>query len=264
MKRTKPPVFQYISLALLFSIACSYQVRATIAAFPQFFTPNRAEWPFHPIYSHGQPVAAFVRAEGQQAGLRENDTLIALNGYAFTGTAVFGEAFASAKPGDKLEVTARTPGENARTLTITLARPEKVAGWAVASVVLLKIGLPFFSILLGFWVALVRPRDRLAWILLGVLLGVSNLFSANVESWGPVVRDVAEAYRMACNAAWPLFMMYFGLYFPEPFTGGRTGRYVRIATSVLAPALIITGIVATILRLGEMENFASVARLYAV
>ena len=133
MKRTKPPVFQYICLAVLFSIACSYQVRATIAAFPQFFMPNSAEWPFLPEYSHGQPVAEFVRTEGQQAGLRENDVLVALNGRAFTGTAAFGEALASAKPGDKLEVTARTPGsENARTLTITLARPEKVAGWAVA------------------------------------------------------------------------------------------------------------------------------------
>ena len=265
MKRTKPPVFQYICLAVLFSIACSYQVRATIAAFPQFFTPNSAEWPFLPEYSHGQPVAEFVRTEGQQAGLRENDVLVALNGRAFTGTAAFGEALASAKPGDKLEVTARTPGsENARTLTITLARPEKVAGWAVASVVLLKMGLPFFSILLGFWVALVRPRDRLAWLLLGVLLGVSNLFSANVESWRRFVRDGAEIYRMACNTLWPLFMLYFGLYFPEPFPGDRPRWYARLATGVFVPIVIIDAITDVVLRVGEMENFASVEWLYTL
>jgi sigma-B regulation protein RsbU (phosphoserine phosphatase) len=263
MKRTKPPVFQYVCLGVLFAIACGYQVRATIAAFPSFFSPNSAQWPFHPDYVNGKPVAEFVRTEGQQAGLHENDVLVAINGRAFTGTAVFGEALASAKPGDKLEVAARTPGaENTRTVTIALARPEKPTGWAVASVFLLKVGLPFFSILLGFWVALVRPRDRLAWLLLGVLLGVSNLFSANVESWGPIVRDAAETYRTLCNSAWPLFMMYFGLYFPEPFSGGRTRWVARIATIAFPPALIISGIVAVILRVGEMENFASVARLY--
>ena len=265
MKNRKPPILQYVSLGTLFVAACAYQVRATIAAFPAFFSPDSAEWPFHPIYSEGQPVAAFVRAEAQRAGLHENDILVAVNGRPFKGTAVFGEALAKAKPGDTLAVTARMPGPTVeRTITIPLDRPTKGAGWAVASVVILKMVLPFFSILLGFWVALVRPRDRLAWLLLGVLLGVSNLFSARVESWGPVVRDAAEAYRMASNASWPLFMMYFGLFFPEPFTGGRTQWLVRIATSVLTPGLIITGIVAMILRIGEMENFASVARLYAL
>ena len=247
---------------MLFVVACAYQVRATIAAFPEFFRPNAAEWPFHPAYSHGQPVAEFVREEGQRAGLRENDVLVAVNGRAVTGTAVFGEAIASAKPGGKLEIKARTPGaENARTLTITLAPPEKSAGWAVASAVLLKFVLPFFSILLGFWVAFVRPRDRSAWLLLGVLFGVSNLFAANVEGWGRIVRDAAECYRTACNAGWPLFMMYFGLYFPEPFSGGRERWYVGIATRVFTPAVIVSGIVDIVLRIGEMEHFASVARL---
>jgi sigma-B regulation protein RsbU (phosphoserine phosphatase) len=265
MKRTKPPVVQYVCLAALFAITCSYQVRATIAAFPAFFSPDSAEWPFHPEYSHGQPVAEFVGEEAQQAGLRENDVLVAVNGRRFTGTAVFGEAIAAAKPGERLEVTARTPGDATdRAITIVLGRPANHAGWAMASVVILKIVLPYFSILLGFWVTLVRPRDRLAWLLLGVLLGVSNLFAANVESWGRFVRDAAECYRIACNAGWPLFMMYFGLYFPEPFPDGRGRWYVRFATRIFTPAVIITGIVDLVLRIGEIENFASVAWLYAL
>jgi hypothetical protein len=48
MKRAKPPVLQYVCLGVLFAIACSYQVRATIAAFPAFFSPNSAQWPFIP------------------------------------------------------------------------------------------------------------------------------------------------------------------------------------------------------------------------
>jgi len=265
MKTKKPPIFQYACLGALFLVACAYQVRATISAFPAFFSHDSADWPFHPGYSHGQPKAEFVGEAAQKAGLHENDLLVAVNGRPFTGTAVFGEALAKAKPGDKLEVTVRTPGQAAeRTVTIILDRPEKEAGWAVTSVVILKIVLPFFSILLGFWVALVRPRDRLAWLLLGVLLGISNLFSANVESWGPFVRDAAEAYRLACNTLWPLFMLYFGLYFPEPFPGDRPRWYVRLATVVFVPIVIIDAVADIILRIGEIENFASVAWLYGL
>src|SRR5271155_5733291 len=151
MRNKKPPIFQYVCLGALFLVACAYQIRATIATFPAFFSPDSADSPFLATYSHGQPIVEFVRKNAQQAGLHENDLLVAINGRPFTGTAVFGEAIAHAKPGDKLDVTARTPTETKdRTITIVLERPEKMAGWAVASVVLLKVLLPFFSILLGF------------------------------------------------------------------------------------------------------------------
>jgi phosphoserine phosphatase RsbU/P len=264
MKRTKAPILQYIGLAFLFAVTCLYQVRATIASFPAFFQSNSASWPFHPAYSHGRPVAEFVGDEARQAGLRESDVLVAVNGRPFTGSAVFGAAIAAAKPGEMLEVTARTPGDAAdRRITIVLGRPGSDAGLAMASVVILKIFLPYFSILLGFWVAFVRPRDRSAWLLLGVLLGISNIFGANAESWGRGVRDAAEIYRTACNSAWPLCMLYFGLFFPEPFPGGRARPYLRIATALFVPAVVVSGIVGIILRIGEIENFASVAWLYA-
>jgi phosphoserine phosphatase RsbU/P len=264
-KRKSPPTTQYVCLALLFLIVFSYQVRATIAAFPGFFSHNAPSRPFVAEYRHGRPIATFVRPEAQQAGLREDDELAAINGRPFTGTAVFGEAFAKAKPGDTLQVTARTPGDSAeRTVTISLVRATFTLSWATASVIVLKVVLPFFSILLGFWVVLARPRDRSAWLLLGVLLGVANLFSADVETWGRGIRDVAELQRMTCNTLWPLFMLYFGLYFSEPFPADRPRWYLRVATRILVPAVVLSAVVDIILRLGEIENFAAVAPLYAL
>jgi len=265
MRKRNPPIPQYFCLAVLFLVACSYQVRATIAAFPAFFTPDSAEWPFLATYSHGQARVEFVRENAQAAGLHENDLLMAVKGRPLIGTAVFGEAIAKEKPGDQLEVTVRTPGQAAwRNAIIVLGRSSRGRGWALASVVVLKVVLPFFSILLGFWVAFVRPRDRSAWLLLGVLLGISNLFAPFPESWGPFVRDAAEIYRMIGNTLWPLFMLYFGLYFPEPFPEPATRWYVRTATRVFVPVVITDSIVAIILRVGEMENFASVAALYGL
>ncbi len=262
MKKKKPPIAQYVVLGLLFFAACAYQVRATIASFPGFLDPGAAKWPFLAGYYHEEPTAAFVRPEAAEAGVREGDVVTRVNGRAFTGLAVFGEAMAKAKPGDTLEVSVRTPGSNAeRTAKIPLAAPSRTMNWAVAAVIMLKVVLPVFSILLGFWVASVRPRDVSAWLLIGVLLGLSNLFAAEAESWGPWVRDFAEFYRTGCNQAWPLCMLFFGLYFPQPFPQNRAALWVRLAKYVFAPVLIADSVVSVAIRVGEIERYALISRL---
>ncbi len=260
--KKKPPVAQYFILGLLFFAACAYQVRATIAAFPGFLDRGVAKWPFIPGYSHGEPTAAFVGPEAYKAGVRENDVVAGVNGQPFTGLAVFGEAMAKAKPGDTLEITLRTPGSNTeRTAKIPLTTPSRTINWAVAAVIMLKVVLPVFSILLGFWVAFVRPRDISAWLLIGVLLGLCNLFAAGTESWGRWVRDLAEFYRDGCNGAWPLCMLLFGLYFPQPFPHNRAQGWVRLAKYVIAPVVIVDAVVSIAIRIGEIERYATVSRL---
>jgi len=260
--KKKPPVAQYFILGLLFFAACAYQVRATIAAFPGFLDRGVAKWPFIPGYSHGEPTAAFVGPEAYKAGVRENDVVAGVNGQPFTGLAVFGEAMAKAKPGDTLEITLRAPGSNTeRTAKIPLTTPSRTINWAVAAVIMLKVVLPVFSILLGFWVAFVRPRDISAWLLIGVLLGLCNLFAAGTESWGRWVRDLAEFYRDGCNGAWPLCMLLFGLYFPQPFPHNRAQGWVRLAKYVIAPVVIVDAVVSIAIRIGEIERYATVSRL---
>src|SRR6266481_4380060 len=260
--KKKPPVAQYFVLGLLFFAACAYQVRATIAAFPGFLDRGVAKWPFIPGYSHGEPTAAFVGPEAYKAGVREIDVVTGVNGQPFTGLAVFGEAMAKAKPGDTLEITLRTPGSNTeRTAKIPLTTPSRTINWAVAAVIMLKVVLPVFSILLGFWVAFVRPRDISAWLLIGVLLGLCNLFAAGTESWGRWVRDLAEFYRDGCNGAWPLCMLLFGLYFPQPFPHNRAQGWVRLAKYVIAPVVIVDAVVSIAIRIGEIERYATVSRL---
>jgi len=265
MSKKKSPVAQYVLLALLFFAACVYQVRATIAAFPGFLQTEAAKWPFFPGYSHGQPVAQFVGPEAYNAALRERDVLTSVNGRPLTGLAVFGEAIAKAKPGDILEVTAHKPESNTeRTAKISLIAPKSTINWVLAAVVMLKVILPAFGILLGFWVAFARPRDLSAWLVLGVLLGLCNLFDPGAESWGPVVRDLAQFYRTAWDQALPLFMLFFGLYFPQPFPPNRAQVWVHLAKYVLTPVLIIDGFISLVVRIGEIERYSTVSRLAAL
>ena len=245
MRAKNPPILQYICLAVLFAVAAGYQTRCMLYSFPDYFHLRVAANPFYADYSNGKPIVQFVSPPAQHTGIKENDILVALNGHPLTGLAVFGEALRLAKPGDSLSVEVLTPGDSAsRTATFTLwevTSPD--VGWAAISLLSIKLVMPTFCILLGFWVAAVRPRDPSAWLLCLIMLFFSVFYSVGVESWGPVVRDIARAYRVAVTNAWPIFMLLFGIYFPEPFPGKKSALWKwakRIAIGVLILFTITT------------------------
>ena len=265
MSPKKLATLQHVCLAILFVLVCAYQVRAMLYYFPEMFHHQAVGWPFTPAYTAGEPHATFVFPSGLDAGIKEGDILVAINGRPFTATAVYGEAIAHAAAGDALQVTVRSPGEAAaRTANVTL-QPHKLflSSAGIVMVVTLKIVLPIFCILLGFWVAAVRPRDPSAWLLVPVLLFLSTYYNAGMESWGPAIRDLATIYRVVIDSAWPLFMFLFGLYFPERSSERENPRWWRWTVAVYIPTMIVVAILTTIEQLGELENFAAVARLDA-
>ena len=264
MAPRKPPTLQYVCLGILFALVCAYQVRAMLYDFPELFHQG-AGWPFVPAYNAGEPHLNFVQSNARDAGIKANDVLIAVNGRPVTGTSVFGEAIARAKTGDTMQVTVRTPGDaTPRDVNLTIQPHHFDLSSAVTvTAVMLKIVLPVFCILLAFWVAAVRPRDPSAWLLLPVLLFLSTLYGAGIESWGRGIRDLATIYRVALNSGWPLSMFLFGLYFPERAPEREDPRWWRWTVAIYIPTMIVVAILTTIEQLGEVENFAVVARLSA-
>jgi len=265
MKSKKPPFLQYICLALLFVVAASYQVRSVLYAFPAYFHRQAAANPLVANYENGHPVAQFVGLSAQRVGVKEGDILLAVNGRPFRGLAVFGEAMRLARPGDSLTVEVLTPGDTRpRSATIRL---EPVSSppfnWTGASLLALKLVMPTLCILLGFWVAAVRPRDPSAWFLCLIMLFFSVFYWAGLESWGPIVRDVAGAYRAAVGTAWPIFMLLFGVYFPEPFPG-KEPLWFTWSKRILISVLIAFCVSSVVVQLGEIENFSAVASLAAL
>ena len=265
MRTKKPPIFQYLCLAVLFAAASAYQGRAMLFAFPDYLHVSAPQWPFVPNYSNGQPHIDFVSAPARQAGVKEGDILVAVNGRALTGLAVFGEVMRLAKPGDVLAVDILTPGEPApRSASFPLERRRSPgAAWALITLLCVKAVMPLFCILLGFGVTLVRPRDPSAWLLFLSLLFFSVYFDAGNVGWGPGIRDLGQAYRVGVSSLWPLFMLLFGLYFPEPFPG-KESAWWRWTLRVVIPLLVANSVASVIVAVGEVENFASVARLSAV
>jgi sigma-B regulation protein RsbU (phosphoserine phosphatase) len=264
MRAKNPAILQHVCLALLFALASVYQIRSVVYAFPNYFHLKVAAYPFVTNYEKGRPVLQFVTKSARQFGVQNNDILLAVSGRPLTGLAVFGEAIRTAKPGETLTVQFLRPGETVpRSATIRLeqatAAPISLPG---ASLLAMKLIVPTFCILLGFWVAAVRPRDPSAWCLFFIMLFFSAFYSAGVESWGPVVRDIAEGYRVAVDNSWPIFMLLFGVYFPEPFPE-KDPAWWRWSKRTVITLLIVSCVMNVIVRLGEFENFASVASLSA-
>jgi sigma-B regulation protein RsbU (phosphoserine phosphatase) len=253
-----PPVFQYVCLAVLFAGAMLFQIRY-----------GRDIWHEEKInLGFVAPATAsasleIVRPSAEKLGLHTGDVLLAVNGQKYTGSALLSEAYAKARPGDQIDLTVKaSSGEHIVALPVT---PGTTPAAQVLFDLLLNNVAPIGCVLLGAWVVLVRPRDRLAWILFGLMLCFSQLFTSfKIESWGPGYRDVAMAYHTALATSWPIFMFLFGFYFPEPFPFyARMGpRRMWIPVLVIAPALfnVVVAVAVTVIEMTDYTRAAAVVR----
>jgi phosphoserine phosphatase RsbU/P len=102
----------------------------------------------------------------------------------------------------------------------------------------LQIVTPLLCLTLGFYVVHQRPWDRRAWLLLALLISYALFVIGtdtvdSVMSWPPIVRGLALSYRTFWVVSWPVWMMLFGIYFPERASADRRRPWIKWA--VLAP-----------------------------
>jgi len=60
--------------------------------------------------------------------------------------------------------------------------------------------MPWLCIVLGFWVAALRPDDKRAWLVLGILLGMSGLGRAALLDPAPM--GLTRAWRPQSSTNW--------------------------------------------------------------
>jgi sigma-B regulation protein RsbU (phosphoserine phosphatase) len=260
---TRAPRFlvRYILLALLFTIAVLFQI-GTTRAFLHRVPPDYPN--FGPFL--GSPVLQIVDSRALAAGLHKGDILVAINGRPCTGSIVYWEETQNAVPGKPLAVTVRSPGPDASERTILLpVTPSR--SWSDKSVLVIPIFvvMPLFFLALAFWVVLVRPADRSAWLLLGLLLTFSQsaLAEYGLLGWGPFLVRFTAGYWLLMLLCWPAFMFLFGFYFPEPMPlFGRKDRPWRwLPAVVLVPYAVIALIVEIAFVVG-LTSYSPLSWLY--
>jgi sigma-B regulation protein RsbU (phosphoserine phosphatase) len=175
----------------------------------------------------------------EQAGLRAGDRLVAVDGRPFVGQRVLALALRQRSPGATLPVSVvRADGARAE---LVLPTPSASVSGSVdlALALLLIVALPLFCSALGFWVVARRRDDPLAWLLLGLLLSFSMLFvgGPDPQVWPAPLRWPALAFRGLFTRLWPVFMLLFGVYFPERAALDRRWPWLKLL--MLVPQVVM-------------------------
>src|SRR5579871_5510870 len=265
------PVKQYIVLALLLAISLSYQVRRVAVVYPEWFGMEPVAPPFSFLATQTLDGAKFPAViapstpDARAAGLKTDDVLLSVNGRDLRGTGVFGEEIAKAHVGDVMAIRVLRRDAKGSSSEVALRIPitaqPKLPLKSRLLFIFLIVAMPAFASLLGFWVAAVRPRDPLSWLVLALMLSYLGFNQPFIESWGPEVRDFAEVFRSAATSAFAISFLLFGIYFPERFpASSRWARLDRLKWLVIAP-LVALDLVETIVSVGNIENFAAVQPL---
>ncbi|MFN0106457.1 MAG: SpoIIE family protein phosphatase [Bryobacteraceae bacterium] len=165
------------------------------------------------------PGVSAVTPRAAEAGLAAGDRLLAVQGEAFHGRATLDRALEKLFPGDRIRLTVQSKAGGVREVSWQL---EAVNGGraAIGKILfqsLVSIGMPLLCLITGFWVALARPRDPQAWLLMGMLASFAHsvvypgAFSSNLGAAGKFL----HVLHTLMNAGWAMFMFLFAWVFPR-------------------------------------------------
>ena len=162
------------------------------------------------------------RPEARAAGINDGDVVTGIGSRPIQGSVDFYSILRRARPGEplRIQVQSPTPGAVPRDVSIEL-RPllsasAKASDWLSFTVA--DLVMPFLCIALGFWVAMVRIRDRRAWLLLLLLLSFAEFFgNSYIGLYGreDLVQPIFVAYHILLANLSPTALLLFALYFPE-------------------------------------------------
>lgn len=164
-------------------------------------------------FSNGKVTTA--QPDGADAGVRVGDGVETVGGTVIANDKDWALAISGLQPDQDVPVVLLRDGDGGQERVEVTVRSRAAArdlsfyaGFVTSF--FYSYLLPTISILLAFWVVLVRPSDPLAWILLLVLLGMSS-----VAFEGYPDRSFVGIYRNIFFSSWAMGMLLFGLYFPE-------------------------------------------------
>jgi len=236
-------------LAALAFLVGMYQARYLLDLYGRLFQPELTAR--SPFYYATPPVVKSVWPESHRAGLRVGDRVIRINGEQVNGSLVLGKLIARAKPGDPITLTVLNASGEAREIAFPL-RPEDPSRNLWLDVFLQAV-VPSFCLLLGFWVAFVRPHDVRAWIMTGLMISFSMFFVLRVDvfQWSSPIREVGVVIRGGSVLAWGVWMILLGMHFPERL---RLARPLIWMMKLLALPLVVFAVLEVFAEIGRMHD----------
>ncbi len=257
---TRRPIFRYVVLGLLFTITVAYE---TAYLYDTLLNEKRQVAGFST--ESGTNRINFVDPAAASLGFRLRDEVVAVDGEPFIGVSQFFQKAENVPVGQSIAVEVRSidsasPGE--RTILIPVTSVQPSLGDFISTMALYFV-LPVVCLALGFWVAFLRPRDTLAWILLGLMLTLPHTYeSFRIQGWPSGWREAAMFYHRLLGGLLPILMFLFGMFFPEPFPPESGARKTwKVMAWMLALPFAIFMLVNVIIAAGDLSNYRRFALL---
>ena len=245
----------YALLILLFILSFGYWIGGATSLYDELrFGPERARRPF--AFGFGIPAISGVTAEAAQAGAHPGDTLLEFNGRPFTAYGVLRDAVRNAHPGSLIPAVIRHPDGTAAPIAIRLA-PERTAPAPISEWLRdlsLELVFPLFCLVLGFWVAAARPLDKNAWLLLAIMISLG--FPIPAGSFREPWQLLRVCWWALAGYSWPVWMMLFGVYFPERSVLDRRMPWTKWAVLLI---LVVSTLPFLVYQAGKEVSFSAVA-----
>lgn len=202
-------LFAYIAVSLAYQVVSSATIITTY-----FDLRERAQTPFN--LASGAVVAS-VMAPAAHAGLRVGDRIERVDGVPYHALAQLQSAQWHGRIGDFLHLEVRRTNGMRVPLSIPFqARPLQTSASEAGFFVFIQVVIPLFCLGLGYWVALARPLDLNAWLVLLLLSYPESLLSASVWQWWPGLWLGLRLYwHLILLVLAPLALLWLGLRFPR-------------------------------------------------
>ena len=202
---------------------------------------------------HGNAINT-AQPEAKEAGLQPGDAILTVNQRSYTGTDVLMEELRRSRPNQTMRFLYLRPGDLAPRMATVVLRPmhpepTPVWVWIVWFVV---TTVSFFCLTTGLYVVFARPRNPHAWLILGILAYFNTLFTSVYFLLSPL-KPVALFWSVISQAAMPLCLMAFGIYFPQRSVIDI--RYPWIKWLFITPILLLLPI-DLLQEFGRPYNFA--------
>ena len=221
-------------LTIVFAIVILCQGSLTIDVLRLMFGSNAAQ-----SFNLGEPWATVVGRldAAKAAGLKVGDRLFSIDGRALRGDADYARAVHRKTPGEFLTIEAERDGQVATyRVPLSASPPPKLFGWFFRAVAWLL--MPFLSIGLSLWAVAVRPRDRRAWMMLGILVGMNQMMGpGDPLVWPTPIAVLDLIYRETGPEVWSICMMLFGIYFPYRWRFDQCYPWVKLL--LIAPLAVL-------------------------
>jgi sigma-B regulation protein RsbU (phosphoserine phosphatase) len=229
----------YAALCLVLAVSLTYHIRELVLVADSLFR-KPVQYPFVLTFEDIESV----KPEARSAGVQVGDSVLAVFGRPYRGPADLVVFLHSARPGDRLDVQVRSSAGAVTNASIVLKADDPRT---TRQIVLLFVGIavPVFCIALGGWVAAVRITDPIAWIFLGMMLSFGEMAGNNTVD-GLFGHDdrlqvLLTGYEQYGANVWSVFMMLFGIYFPERIGVDRRWPWLKwlLAVPILAHGALI-------------------------